>query len=95
MHYLAHSLKAFNVGLTWHPVRFQGGVGGGGGVGENKEGKEGGGLRSKTFTRCSNGGVFRKAVSRQTRLLPPYSSASPPGIAAPVLCLVSAIEIKV
>lgn len=62
MHYLAHSLEAFNVGLTWHPVRFQGGVGGGG-VGERKAGKEGGGLRSKTFTPCSNGGVFRKAVS--------------------------------
>lgn len=49
MHYLAHSLDAFNVGLTWHPVRFQGGVGGGG-VGERKAGKEGGGQRSKTFT---------------------------------------------
>lgn len=93
MHYLAHSLDTFNVGLTWHPVRFQGGVGGGG-VGGKESRKGRGRPKKQNLYTCSNGGVFRKAVSRQTRLFPPWSSASPSGIAAPVLCLVSAIEVK-
>lgn len=51
MHYLAHSLEAFTVGFTWHPGRFQDG-------GWWRRGDRGGGLRSKTSTPCSNGGVL-------------------------------------